>query len=267
MDGARFSREAPLTPGVFVRAALDLYREQSRAAWAIVALIAIPTQALVWIMIRVSLSSGAYARDGTVHTGSAALPWVAIVLLGFLSFVLTVGALSRLLVETYTGHTTTWQESLGYASSRLRPLLVMALVAGVALAIGYTLFLVPGVFLTVSWCAAGPALMFERVTPLRSLSRSAELVRGHWWPTFGALVAALLIWLGVSYLVGILLAGVQSSSSIDLVLGVQSLTRALGAIITYPFVAALSVVIYANLRAIKEGVNPESLVRVGSRAL
>lgn len=267
MDGARFSAGMPPTPSFLLNAAFDLYRRQSRGAWAIVGLVAVPAQILVWIMIRLSLSSGAYARDGTIHTGSAALPWVAIVLLGFLSFILTVGALSRLLVETYTGHTATWQESLGYASARLVPLLIAAVVAGVVLVFGYALFIVPGLFLTVAWCAVGPVLMFENVPPLRSLSRSAELVRGYWWPTFGALVAAFLIWLGISYLVSILLAGVQSSSSIDVVLGVQAITRALGAIITYPFLAAISVVIYANLRAAKEGVHPESLVQVGSKAL
>jgi hypothetical protein len=266
MDGARLSPGALLSPSAIINAAFDLYRRQVRGAWTIVALIAIPAQILVWIMIRVSLTSGAYARGGTVHTGSIALPWVAIALLGFLSFVLTVGALSRLFVQTYTGHRTTWEESLAYASTHLVPLLVMAVVSGVLLALGYTFFLVPGIFLTVSWCAAGPALMFEKVAPLQALSRSAQLVRGYWWPTFGALAIALVIWLGISYLVDVVLAGVQSSSSIDVVLTVEAIARAAGAILTYPFVAALSVAIYANLRATKEGVSPEGLVPVGSRA-
>ena len=229
------------------------------------ALIAVPAQILVWIMIRVSLSRGAYARGGTVHSGSVALPWVAIGLLGFLSFVLTVGALSRLFVETYTRHRTTWEESLAYASTHLLPLLVMAVVSGVLLALGYTFFVFPGVFLTVAWCAAGPALMFEKVAPLKALSRSAQLVRGYWWMVFAALAIALVIWLGISYLVDVVLAGVQSSSSIDVVLTVQAIARAAGAILTYPFVAALSVAVYANLRAAKEGVSPEALVPVGSR--
>ena len=264
MDGARFSPGALLSPSAFLSTALDLYRRQLRGAWTIVALIAIPAQILVWIMVRVSLSHGAYARDGSVHTG-AALPWVAIALLGFLSFVLTVGALSRLFVETYTRRRTTWEESLAYASTRLLPLLVMAVVSGVLLALGYAFFFVPGVFLTVAWSAAGPVLMFENVAPLQALGRSAQLVRGYWGPTFGALAIALVIWLGVSYLVDIFLAGIQSSSSIDLVLSVQAIARAAGAILTYPFVAALSVAIYANLRAAKEGVSPESLVPVGSK--
>jgi hypothetical protein len=267
MDGARLSPGALLSPSAFLSTALELYRRQLRGAWTIVALIAIPAQILVWVMVRVSLSHGAYARGGTVHTGSAALPWVAIALLGFLSFVLTVGALSRLFVETYTGRRSTWEESLAYASTRLMPLLVMAVVAGVLLALGYAFFFVPGVFLTVAWSAAGPVLMFENVAPLQALGRSAQLVRGYWVPTFGALAIAVVIWLGVSYLVDIVLAGIQSSSSINVVLSVQAIARAAGAILTYPFVAALSVAIYANLRAAKEGVSPEGLLPVGSKTL
>src|SRR4051794_10028580 len=101
MDGARLSPGALLSPSALLNTAVELYRRQLRGAWTIVALIAIPAQVLVWIMVRVSLSRGAYARGGNVHT-AAALPWVAIALLGFLSFVLAVGALSRLFVETYT---------------------------------------------------------------------------------------------------------------------------------------------------------------------
>ena len=61
----------------------------------------------------------------------------------------------------------------------------------------------------------------------------------------------------------VVLAGVQSSSSINVVLSVQAIARAAGAIVTYPFLAALSVAIYANLRAAKEGVSPEGLLPVG----
>jgi hypothetical protein len=253
-----------MTVGGVLNAALELYRRQARGAWTIVTVIVIPAQALAWLIVRVSLSSNAYAQNGSVHTGSVALPWVAIGLLGFVSFVLTVGALSRLFVETYTGHRTSWDEPLAFASTHLAGLLVVAVVAGMLLALGYTLLLVPGVFLTVSWCVAGPVLMLEKVTPLGALGRSAQLVRGYWWPTFGTLAIALVIWLGMSYLVDIVLAGVQSSSSIDLVLSVQAIARAAGAILTYPFLAALSVAIYAHLRAAKEGVGPEGLVPVGS---
>jgi hypothetical protein len=249
-----------VTAGGLLNAAFELYRRQARGAWTIVALIVIPAQILVWVMVRTSLSRNAYARAGTVHTGSVALPTVAIALLGFLSAILAIGALSRLFVEAYTGHRANWEESLAYASSNLVPLLGLAIVSGVLLVLGYTFFLVPGIFLTVAWSAAVPALMFERARPLQALGRSLELVRGNWWRTFGALLVALIIIVGFSFLVDTILGGAQSSSNIDVILVLAGISRAVGAIFTYPLLAALTVVIYAHLRAQKEGVSPESLM-------
>jgi hypothetical protein len=243
----------PPTAGGIIRAAFDLYRRQARGAWAIVALIVIPAQAIVWVLIRVSLSN-AFARDGTIYTSSStALPTVAIALLGFFSAILAIGALTRLLVEEYTGHRTTWQDSLGYASTHLLPLATLAIVTGVLLTIGYVLFVIPGIFLTVAWCAAVPILMYERTRPIQSLRRSWELVKGHWLMTFGALLLGLVIVFGISFLVGAILGGTASSSSIDLVLGLSAISRAVADILAYPLVAAIAVVIYVTLRADKEG--------------
>lgn len=226
----------------------------------IVALIAVPAQILVWVMVRVSLSGDAVARHGKILTSSGtALPTVAVTLLGFLSGLLVIGALSRLMVETYTGRWTTWEQSLTFASSHFAPLVILAVAMGVGLVFGYA-FIVPGIFLTVAWSAAVPVLMFEHVSPLRALGRSWELIRGYWWMIFGTLLIALLIIVGISFLVDLILTGAQSSSSIDLILSLEAIARALGAILTYPFLAALSVVIYANLRAAKEGVSPENLM-------
>jgi hypothetical protein len=259
MDGARSSTNAPPRVSAILNNAFELYRRQVRGAWAIVALIAIPAQVLVLVMIRVSLSGHVRVVNGSVYASSAAIPTVAITLLGFLSGVLAIGALTRLCVETYVGQRASWQESLAFASANFAPLLGLAVVFVVGLTIGYV-FVVPGVFLTVAWSAAVPALMVERIGPILALRRSWELVRGYWWTIFGAIVIAVLIIVGISFLVDVLLTGAQSSSSIDVILALQGLGRAIGAILTYPFLAAVAVVIYAGQREQKDGVRPTSLM-------
>jgi hypothetical protein len=102
--------------------------------------------------------------------------------------------------------------------------------------------------------------MVERIGPILALRRSWELVRGYWWTIFGAILIAVLIIVGISFLVDVLLTGPQSSSSIDLILALQGLGRAIGAILTYPFLAAVAVVIYAGQREQKDGVRPTSLM-------
>lgn len=241
-----------MTVGRILRAAFELYRRQVRGLWAIVALIAIPAQVLGWVMIRVSLTSHARVADGVIHdSSSAAVPTAAILLLGFLSGVLAVGALSRLLGAAYVGQEATWQDSLGDASTRLGALVILAVVWIAGVTIGITMFALPAIFLAVAWSTAVPALMLERTTPLRALSRSWELIRGFWWRAFGALLVGLGVVVGVSLLLAGL-PGAVSSSSVDTVLALAGVSRALGAIITYPLLAAIAVVIYVDLCAIKE---------------
>jgi hypothetical protein len=261
MDGARYSAGRPLRAGAILNAAFELYRRQARAAWMIAAIIVVPAQVLVWIMVRVSLSGDAQARNGTVYASSGStFPTVAINLLGFLAGALALGALTRLLVQGYTGRHTTWEEALAYASTHFVPLLILSVLTVLGLLLGYAFFLVPGIFLTVAWSAAVPALMFERAGPTVALRRSMELIAGYWWTMAGVLVLALLIIIGFSYLVDVLVAGLQHSTSIDVILTLQGLARAIGAILTYPFLAAVSVTIYANARARKEVVDPVGLM-------
>jgi hypothetical protein len=261
MDGARFYARRSLRASAVLNAAFDLYRRQAKAAWSIAALIVIPAQVLVWIMVRVSLSGDAYAKHGVIHASSGStFPTVAVTLLGLLAGALALGALTRLLVQAYTGRRTSWEEALAYASTHFGRLLILTALTLVGLVVGFAFFLVPGVFLTVAWSAAVPALMFERAGPTEALRRSMELITGYWWTMFGALVLALLMIVGFSYLVDVLVAGLQRSSSIDVILTLQGLSRAIGAIITYPFLAAVSVTIYGNLRAAKELVDPVGLM-------
>ncbi len=261
MDGPRFSAGRPLSATTILNGAFEVYRRRARDAWLIAAVIVIPAQVLVWIMIRVSLSGDAQARHGTIYASSGStLPTVAINLLGFLAGALALGALTRLLVQSYAGRPTSWEEALAYASAHFAPLLILSAITVVGLIVGYALFLIPGVFLTVAWSAAVPALMFERAAPTRALRRSMELITGYWWTMFGALVLTLLMVVGFSYLVDILVAGLQRSTSLDLILTLQGLARAVGSILTYPFLAAVSVTIYANTRAAKELVSPVDLL-------
>jgi hypothetical protein len=261
MQGAGPSRPAPFSVGGTLNAAFELYQRQAVALWTTTAIVVVPTQILIWIIVRASLPGGAYARNGTIYTsGSAAPATVAVLVLGFISAILTMGALSRLLAEAYTGHASTWQQSLRYAGRQLGPLLWLGIVSVIALGIGYTLLVIPGVFLTVAWSLAVPVLVFEASPVLGALRRSWQLVQGYWWTTFGALLLALGIIVGISFLIEAIFSAIASSSSIAVLLTLSGLGRAVADILAYPLVAAVCVVIYVDLRSQKEGVSPESLI-------
>jgi ABC-type dipeptide/oligopeptide/nickel transport system permease subunit len=106
--------------------------------------------------------------------------------------------------------------------------------------------------------------MFEGIGGAGALKRSHDLVKGRWWGTFGALLVGILLVIAVSVVVGLLLGAIASSSSVNVVLTLSGVSRILSAIITYPVVAALSTVIYVDLRARKEGVQLHDVVHGGS---
>jgi hypothetical protein len=266
MNGAEAPAGAkPLTVGEILSAAFDLYRRQAVALWTIVAVVVIPAEALIVIVERLILSGGrSQAINGTIYTtDSTGLLAIVVIVITFLSVIVTIGALSKCLLDAYTGHPSGWRHSLQFAADRVGPLAWLSIICGVLLAIGYILLVIPGIFLTVSLIAAVPALMFEGTSPFASLRRSYDLVQGRWWATFGALVLAIIALIGISIVLGALFGGVGSSSHISLILVIGGISRIIAALVTYPIVAAVSAVIYIDLRVRKEHVDPRELTGAG----
>jgi hypothetical protein len=86
--------------------------------------------------------------------------------------------------------------SIGETFSRVRPhlpaILVAGLLAGLAIAVGLILLIVPGLFLLTIWCLIIPAIVLEGKSAGESFGRSRELVRGHGWSVFGVIVITLI---------------------------------------------------------------------------
>jgi hypothetical protein len=100
--------------------------------------------------------------------------------------------------------------TMGETFQRVRPklgtLIVAGILAGIAIAIGLVLFIVPGVFLLVIWCLIVPVIVLERKGVMEAFGRSRELVRGNGWNVFGVIILCLLIWIAVSIVVALLVS-------------------------------------------------------------
>ena len=73
------------------------------------------------------------------------------------------------------------------------PLLVAGLLAGLGIAVGFVLLVVPGLFLLTIWAVIGPVIVVEGTSALESFGRSRALVRGHGWTVLAiVLVMGLL---------------------------------------------------------------------------
>jgi hypothetical protein len=87
--------------------------------------------------------------------------------------------------------------SVGELFSRTQPrlpaLIVAGILAGLAIALGLVLLIIPGLFLLSRWFLITPAIVLENRSAGESFSRSWELTRGHVLPALGLVVLTLLI--------------------------------------------------------------------------
>jgi hypothetical protein len=178
-----------------------------------------------------------------------------VVLLGV--FVLLASPLVSMAVtyavgEVFLGRRVGVGEALRYALSIIVPMLGTALLASLAIALGFLLLIVPGVYLMLSFLLLWQVGVLERRFGTRAMSRSRELMRGNLGRGLGIVVVSGLI-------VGVVNGGLQLLLGVVPYLGVigSSLAQALGTAYT----AAVSVVLYFDIRCRKEAFDIEHLAQ------
>jgi hypothetical protein len=86
--------------------------------------------------------------------------------------------------------------SIGDLFERVRPylgtLILAGILAGLGIALGLVLLIVPGLILLTWWCLIVPVIVLEGKQVGESFGRSRELVRGHGWTVFGVVIIVLL---------------------------------------------------------------------------
>jgi putative effector of murein hydrolase LrgA (UPF0299 family) len=127
-------------------------------------------------------------------------------------------------------------------------LILVGLVAGVGIVIGFFLIIIPGLILITIWSVAAPVVVLERPPGLGALGRSRELVRGNGWQVFGVIVVLDV----VVTIVAAVVDGVATSAST----GAGIVVRVIVGVLTAPITALASAVLDFDLRKIAGGQPP-----------
>src|SRR3954454_15510708 len=126
----------------------------------------------------------------------------------------------------------------------LLPLLGLAIVAGIAIAIGFVLLIIPGLILLTIWAVAAPVMVIEHPGVFTALGRSRDLVRGYGWPVFGTIILAALIDIAVNIVASIVAAPLSDAGA--------AVVNWIAATLTAPVFALTSAVLYFTLLAVKD---------------
>jgi hypothetical protein len=131
------------------------------------------------------------------------------------------------------------------------PLFAAGVLAGIAIAIGFILLIVPGLFLLTIWAVIVPAIVIDKTGVMGAFGRSRQLVRDNGWRVFGVIVVLFLLQLVVG---GILTAIADSAS--DSFIG-YAIADLIVRTLVVPLSAIAATVMFVELRRIKGEALPE----------
>jgi putative effector of murein hydrolase LrgA (UPF0299 family) len=145
----------------------------------------------------------------------------------------------------------------GSAAPFIAPLVGAGILAGIAIAIGFVLLIVPGLILITIWAVIVPAIVIDRIGVFDSFGRSRNLVRDNGWRVFGVIIVLFLLVAVVRGVVNAVVGGVSDDSFVgyavaDLVVNM----------LLVPLTAIAATVVYVELRRIKGEPLPEDTTDV-----
>jgi hypothetical protein len=215
---------APLDVGVVIRRVFSIYVDQAPVLMPAAAVVFVFTGILRTLLV-------------------AAAPVLALVaaVIALAAITLFTGMVVELVADIQDGRRdATVSQLLRAVTPVLGRLMLVGVIAGVGIVIGFVAIIVPGLFLITIWSVIAPVVVLERPPGLRALRRSRELVRGNGWPVFGV-IAVLVV--GVNVLAdAIELLGDSAGTGAGIVVTVVV------QILTAPLAALAASVLYFELR-------------------
>ena len=127
-------------------------------------------------------------------------------LIGIVGLYWLQGALVEAIVDIRDGRADlTMGQTFTRAQQHIGPLLIAGILAGLAIALGLLLLIVPGLYLMTIWSVLIPVIVLERRPVMEAFGRSRQLVSGHGWNVFGLIVIGFLILVAASIILAIAL--------------------------------------------------------------
>jgi hypothetical protein len=176
------------------------------------------------------------------------LGWVGALIGAFISLVgifLVQGALATAVEDIRDGRA---DLSLGETFARVQPqlgsIVVAGVLAGLGIAVGLVLLIVPGLVLMTWWVLVIPVVTLERTAAGAAFGRSRELVRGYGWNVFGVIVLTILLLLAFEIVLSIVLSPLDDWLR-------SFVSNVVSGSLTAPFIGLVWTLLYFRLRQAK----------------
>ena len=185
-----------------------------------------------------------------------ALPAVVAAVLSMIFVFVVQGAIAYAVYQELRGKKAGFGSALSRGLSRVGWLILAAFLVTLGIGIGLVLLVIPGLILMCLWSVTIQACVVEKLGPLASMGRSAQLTKGYRLPIFGLLLivgVASAVFNGLASYLGLIFFGNPL---------VFALIGGILAALPSAFNNVMAAIIYSDLRAVKEGATLDSLANV-----
>lgn len=174
------------------------------------------SRGLIWI----SLGLTAISVLATLALGESFFGFIASYPIQLIAEGLTLAAAAALVLNAGGSNASPLRAAAGTIRPKLVAIILLSVVAGIAISLGFLALIVPGVIFALMWCVSIPALINEGTGIFGSMSRSEELTRGNrigiLWLALTTLLLEVIV-TGISFAVDPL--GIAASNIVGVLLG------------------------------------------------
>jgi hypothetical protein len=247
--------------GEILGAAFDLYKRHWAAFIQIVAIVVVPLTLIQYFLrdqltddtnVVVNQTTGQITVTGGTSFWVGTVGGLLVSLIGVLIWQVLTGAISRAAAGSLVGEVVTPANAFSFGFNRLWSIILIGILVALIVTGGLILLIIPGIIFAVKLSVSIPALVVENRRGTAAIGRSWNLTTGHFWHVFGTWIIAYII----TWIVAGILAAIAGSNWL-----VQGILVSIGSIITMPFMALVTVLLYLDLRVRKEGLSDETLRR------
>jgi hypothetical protein len=245
--------------GEILSTAFDIYRNNAANLLLIVAVVVVPLSFIGALLTQAFTS----AEETTVEilgqpvTTVEPRSFFVILLAGLIAAAIGViiwaileAAILRGAAQATIGDPVDIEASYRWGLRRFGSVLLIALLVGLTVAVGFLLLIIPGIIFLVFLSVTIPALVIENQRGTDAMKRSWNLVSGNFWHALAVILVAAII----TGIVGGIIGAIGGDNWF-----VRWIFQAIAQIITAPFTALVSVVLYLDLRARREALTADGL--------
>jgi Membrane domain of glycerophosphoryl diester phosphodiesterase len=248
----------PKTLGEILSAAFNIYKANASKLLLIVAVVVVPLSFISALFSGVVFEGSKHTvlildRPVEVIDRSFGFFLAGALVTAAISVIITAmlqAAILRAAAQATIGDPVDPEESYRFGFKRLGSVILVSLLVGLAILGGLILLVIPGIIFAVLLCVSVPVLIVENRRGRAAMSRSWNLVKGHFWHALGVIFVAGIIVGIVSGIIG----AIGGSEWI-----VRWIFNAIAQILTAPFTALVSVLLYLDLRARTEALSASTL--------